>query len=27
VHDWQIVEAAILAKVERGLHLRSRVAR
>lgn len=27
VHDWPAVEAAILAKVERGLHLRSRVAR
>ncbi|MGX5694964.1 type IV toxin-antitoxin system AbiEi family antitoxin domain-containing protein [Agromyces soli] len=27
VHDWPVVEAAILAKVELGLHLRSRVAR
>ena len=27
VHDWPIVEAAILAKIDRGLHLRSRVAR
>jgi very-short-patch-repair endonuclease len=26
VHDWPVVEAAILAKVERGLHLGSRVA-
>ncbi|GAA1775222.1 type IV toxin-antitoxin system AbiEi family antitoxin domain-containing protein [Agromyces lapidis] len=26
VHDWPLVEAAILAKVDRGLHLRSRVA-
>lgn len=27
VHDWPLVEAAILAKVERGLHLRVRIAR